>query len=268
MQDFNPQAEAAPTEQPSQQGEATQAPSVTDLDGLSEFQFQGSKYTPDQLLEIVNGYKKLSETSASRAEREEYEEHFRVDRERLLKDPSLADQFRQKYPKDYHWVLDFLPKGQRQEVAAQPNTAPNALPPEVQKEIDDLKAWRQTQEQRAYQSEVKAAEAQLEKITGPLFQKFPMADTDAVFAKADALLSQGNKLTEKTWERLVRENHESSQKRWDQFQGATLKQQMEKGRRAADVGPGGATPGQAPIKPRTFDEAEQALLNHVRSQNA
>lgn len=262
MSDINPQAEAAENVQPDSSAE--QAPSVTDLDGLSEFQFQGQKYTPDKLLEIVSGYQKYSESAKERAEAEEYDKHFEVDRAKLLKDPSLADQFKQKYPPRYHWVLDFLPKGQRQETA-QPNPAQSALPPEIQKEIEDLKAWKQTQEQRAFQAEVQNAQAQIDKITEPLFKKFPMADEAAVFAKADALLSNGSKLTEKTWERLIRENHESAQKRWDQFQGATIKQQLEKGRRAQDVGPGGATPGQAPQRPKTMREAEEAWLKQVMS---
>lgn len=261
MQELNTQAEAAP-----EVNTEAQAPSVTDIDGLSEFQFQGEKYTPERLNEIVNGFKKYSETARTREEREEFDKHFEVDRARLLKDPMLADQFRQKYPKEYHWILDFLPREQRQEQA--PPAAQNALPPEFLKEIEDLKAWKQTQEQRTFQAEVKNAQSQIDKVTDPLFKKFPMADQDAVFAKADALLTSGTRLTDKTWERLIRENHESAQKRWDQFQGAQIKQQVEKGKRAADVGPGGSTPGQAPVKPRTFDEAQEALMKHVKSLGA
>lgn len=257
----------AQTEAVNENTQTQEAPSVTDLDGFSEFQFQGEKYTPEALREIVTGYKQFSETAKQRSEREEFDKHFEVDRVRLLKDPSLADLFRQKYPKDYHWILEFLPKEQRQEMA-QPQTAQNALPPEVSeklKQLDSLMAWKTAQEQRDFQTQVEVAQAQIDKITEPLYKKFPLAEEAAVLARAEALLQSGQKLTEKTWERLIRENHEAVQKRWDQHQGAILKQQQEKGRRAQDMGPGGATPGQAPARPKTFDEAREALMKHVQS---
>ncbi len=241
------------------------APQVANLDSLSEFEFQGAKYTPDRFHQILNEHKQFSETAKQRAEREEFDEHFIIDRERLLKDPSLADQFRQKYPKEYHYILDFLPKDQRQ-VAAQPNVAQTSLPPELVREIEELKAWKAHQEHRTHQAEVQNATAQIDKITGPLFEKYPMADDEAVFAKADAMLSNKMQLNDKTWERLVRESHEKAQKKWDQHQGATLKQQLDKGRRAADVGPGGATPGQAPKGPQTLNDAREAMLKAAYQQ--
>jgi hypothetical protein len=256
--DVNSQTENTEVQQ-AQNREA--APQIANLDGYSEFEVQGSKYTPDQLYKILNEHKQFSETAKQRSEREEFDQHFEVDRARLLKDPSLADQFRQKYPKEYHWVLDFLPKEQRQETG-QPNAAQTSLPPEVLEKIQKMEQRLSFYDQRTHQAEVQNAIAQIDKVTGPLFEKFPMADDEAVFAKADALLSQGVKLADKTWERIIRESHEKAQKKWDQHQGATLKQQLEKGRKAADVGPGGATPGQAP-KRMTMDEAREAMLKSV-----
>ena len=263
--EVNTHAEAAET-QP-QGAEQAQAPSVTELDGLSEFVFQGEKLTPEKLHEIVNGYKTLSETRAEMEKNREFEENLDADLDAVEKNPALAEKFKAVYPPKYHKLLDRILKTSAQ-TPASPQAAPNALPPEVMQKLQELEAWKKTQEQRAHQAEVKNAEAQIDKITEPLFKKYQLADETAVFAKAEALLQSGQKLTEKTWERLIRENHEAIQKRWDQFQGATIKQQMEKGRRAQDVGPGGATPGQAPQRPRTMREAEEALLAHVRSQGA
>lgn len=254
----NEQTETAPTEQPA-------APSITDLDGLSEFAFQGQKYTPDALVKIVNGYKSYSESAGKYAEREELDQHFEVDRARLLKDPSLADQFRQKYPQQYHWILDFLPTGQRQE-PAQPTAAQSALPPEYLEKLQALEARVSHYDSQAQQAAIQKASAEIDRITEPLFKKFPMADPDAVFARVDVALGNKVVMTEKAWERYVRESHEQAQKRADQTQGALLKEQMEKGRRAQDVGPGGSTPGQAPQLPRTMSEAREAALKHAQSQ--
>lgn len=243
----------------------SQAPQVTEIDGLSAFKFQGEDYTPDRLLEIVKGYKDSSAKLDSFAQEQKFYENLEADIENVLKDPAnLAQKFKEIYPKKFHGILDrILGNGQ---APAQKATAQNALPPEIAerlKKLDELEAWKQSQEQRTYQAEVKNAEAQIDKITQPLFKQFPMADEEAVFAKAEALVSRGAQLNEKTWERLIRESHEKSTKRWDQHQGAILKKQTEIGRRGADVGPGGAAPGQAPQRPRTLDEAREAMLKHV-----
>jgi hypothetical protein len=250
-----------------QAAQNAEAPSVTDLDALSTFKFQGKEFTPDKLLEIVNGYEKLSESRSEWEKQREFDENLDADLDAVAKNPALAEKFKAVYPPKYHRFLDAALKTSAQSPAS-PQTAPNALPPEFMQKLQELEAWKKSQEERAHQAEVANATAQIDKITEPLFKKFPLADETAVFAKAEALLQQGSKLTEKTWERLIRENHEGIQKRWDQFQGATIKQQVEKGRRAQDVPPGGATPGQAPVKPRTLAEAEEALMRHVRSQGA
>jgi hypothetical protein len=248
----NPAEAQAPEAAPA----ATQA---ADLDGFSKFVFQGEEYTPDRLHEIVNGFKKYSETAKQREEREYYESNLRVDLPKLLKDPSLADAFRQSYPKEYHWYLESLPS-KAQPDPAQSHAAQPALPPEVLEKIQKMEARLKFHDERTYNAEVKAATAEIDKITKPLYEKYDLADEDAVLAKADALLGQQVKLTPAVWERLIRENHEKMEKRADQRRDARLKSQLEKGRRAADVGPGGATPGQAPQGPRTLEEAREAML--------
>jgi hypothetical protein len=238
---------------------APEAPKAADLDGFSKFVFQGEEYTPDRLHEIVNGFKKYSETAKQRDEREYYESNLRVDLPKLLKDPSLADAFRQTYPKEFHWYLESLPT-KAQPDPAQSQAAQPALPPEIQDKIQKLEQRLQFHDQRTYQAEVNAATAEIDKVTKPLYEKYDLADEDAVLAKADALLAQKVKLTPSVWERLIRENHEKMEKRADQRRDAKLKAQLDKGRRAADVGPGGATPGQAPQGPRTLEEAREAML--------
>jgi hypothetical protein len=260
------QSPAEVLEQP-QTAEAPVENQVTDLDGLSEFSFQGSKYTPDQLLQIVNGYKQASEQQTSYAQEQKFYENLEADIENVLKDPAkLAQQFKEIYPKKFHGILEKVLKANGQ-TPALPTPASNALPPDVLEKLRTMEERLKFHDQRTHQAEVQNATAQIDKITGPLFKKFPMSDEEAVFAKAENLLTGGTKLTEKTWERLVRESHEKAEKRWNQHQDATLKQQMDKGRRAADMGPGGATPGQAPQKPRTLDEARDALLRQVQQQS-
>lgn len=247
------QPQSAPSEQ-------SQAQAAIDLDGVSEFTFQGQKLTPDQLLEIMNGYKTLSESQKSYAQEQKFIENLEADLDNVMKDPSLAQKFKEIYPPKFHPLVDKILRSSGQASAAQPNSAQNALPQELQQKFMTLEQRLKFFEDRAYQAEVASAQAQIDKITEPLFKKFPLAIEDQVFARAEAYIEKGHKLTEKVWERLIRESHETIEKRFDQVNGAKLKAQIEKGKRGADVGPGGATPGQAPMKAKTLEEAREQML--------
>lgn len=255
-----PAAEAVSTEAP----EAASS-SVTDIDGLSEFTFQGEKYTPEQFHKILTEQKSYSEQVKSYQEEKKYLDNLDADLENVLQDPRLADRFKQLYPKKFHGILDKLLRDQNRQVeTAQPNAQPS-LPKEFLNEFGQLKERLKFHEERAYQAEVQAAGAKLDAMLPPLFNKYPMAIEDQVYARAESMLASGQKLTEKTWERLVRESHDVAQKKADQFYGSKLKSQLDKGQRGRDVGPGGATPSSTPNKPRTFDEAREAMLRHVQN---
>jgi hypothetical protein len=240
-------------------------PSITELDGLSEFTFQGQKFTPDQLHKIFGEHKTFSEQSSEYKKEKEYSDNLQIDLDNVLADPKLADKFKATYPKKYHAVLDrFLSTGGQS--PAQSNPAQPTLPKEFQNEFQNVKERLQMFEQRAFQAEVESANAKIEAIVPKLLEKYPMADDSTVYTRAEQVLQAGQKLTDKTWERLVRENHEQNQKRADRVYGAKMKSQIEKGQRGQDTGPGGATPGQAPKRPRTFDEAREAALESLKSQ--
>lgn len=237
----------------------------TNLDGISEFTFQEQKYTPEKLSEILREYQKLNEQSKSFADQERFEKNLEADLDAVLEDPRLAAKFKSVYPAKYHGIVDRLLRDQRQEPTAQPQTAQSSLPKEFLSEFEQLKGKLAFFEDRAYQTEVKAANAQIDKIVTPLFQKFPMAVEDVVFLKAEQAIAKDGPLSDKAWERIVRESHEANKKKSDQFNERQLKAQLEKGQRGQDTGPGGAAPGQAPVKPRNFGEAQEALLKHLRA---
>ncbi len=256
-------AEAGSNQSAAPAPEAT--PSLTELDGLSEFTFQGAKYTPDQLHKMFSEHKSYAEQADVYKKEKEYSDNLQIDLDNVLADPRLADKFKATYPKKYHAILDkYLATGGQAPAPSQP--AQNAtLPREFQNEFMNVKERLSQFEQRAFQAEVESANAKIEAIVPKLLEKHPMADETDVYSKAEQVLQSGQKLTEKTWERLVRESHERFTKRADQVYGAKLKAQQEKGLRGQDTGPGGATPGQAP-KARTFDEAREQMLASIRGQ--
>lgn len=242
--------------------ETASQPSMTELDGLSEFTFQGEKYTPDQLHKMFTEHKTYGEQAKSFADQEKYDKNLETDLDNVLQDPRLAERFKQVYPQKYHGIVDRLLRDQRQ-ATNPPASAQPALPKEFVNEFGQVKERLSFFEKRAHEAEVQAASAKLDAILPPIFKKYQMAVEDQVYQRAEVLLSQGQKLTEKTWDRLARESHETQQKRADQFYAEKLKEQVDKGQRGRDVGPGGATPGQGPSKPRTFDEAQAAMMRHV-----
>ena len=241
-------------------------PQITDLDGLSEFNFQGTKYTPEQFHKIFTEHKTYAEQVQEYKREKEFSDNLQIDLDNVLADPRLADKFKATYPKKYHAVLDrYLQSNGQAPAQSQPAQTPS-LPKEFLNEFNQVKAEVMFQRQRAFESEVATANAQIEKIVPPLLDKYPMAVEDQVYGKAEAIVNSGQKLTEKTWERLVRESHDAMQKRADRVYGEKLNAQLEKGQRGSDIGSGGAVPGQAPKRPRTFDEAREMALESLKSQ--
>ncbi len=241
-------------------------PSMTELDGLSEFSFQGEKYTPDQLHKMFSEHKTYASQADEYKKEKEYSDNLQIDLDNVLADPRLADKFKATYPKKYHPILDRYLSTNGQPPAQSGPAQPAPLPKEF---LNDFQAMRQkimTMEQRDFENATAAASAKIDAIMPKLLEKYPMAIEDQVYTRAEAVINSKQKLTDQVWERLVRESHEQFQKKADRVYGEKMKSQLEKGQRGADVGPGGASPGQAPVKPKTFAEAQAAMMEHVRQQ--
>lgn len=263
MADLPEISTAAPVESAAAPEAAPETPSLTELDGLSEFTFQGNKYRPDDFHKILNEHKTYSEQVKSFSDDKKFYDNLDSDLEHVLNDPTLAQKFKTVYPPKFHTYVDKMLRDKGQ-APAPANTAQSTLPKEFLNEFGQMKQRLGFFEKRAFDAEVQSANAKLEAMMPPLLTKFPLANEDQVYTRAEALLQQGQKLTDKTWERLVRESHEAQQKRSDQFYSAKAKSQIEKGQRAADTGHGGGTPGQAPRKARTFDEAREQMLASLK----
>lgn len=239
---------------------ASAQPQITSLDSLSEFEFQGRKLTPDQLQEVFNGYKTLSERQKAYEGEEKFIKNLDADIEAVLENPSLAAQFKSTYPEKYHRVLDRVlsrmnPQAQNQ----------STLPKSFMDEFGQLKSGYEQLQKHLHQMAVESANAKLDATLPKLWEKFPMANEDQVLARAESFLSQGGKLTEQVWERLAKESHEAITKKADAFYKKQLGAQLEKGQMAKDVGPGGAAPGKAPVKVKTFADAEKAMIEHLKA---
>ena len=231
---------------------------VTNLDSLSEFEFQGEKYTPDRLQEMFTGYRTLNQEKQGYQEKQKYWDNLSNDLKSVKSDPSLAAKFREIYPKEFHAYLEMI--------GAQETQQAQGIPKEFLNEFGQLKNGFNSMREQLQQLAVDKANAQLDAILPRVFEKFPLAVEDAVLARAEAFISNGGKMTDHVWERLAKESHEVVKRKTDSHYKKELQTQLEAGNKSADTGPGGAPPGKAPPKLRTFEDAQKAYMAHLKSQ--
>ena len=245
--------------------EQSQAQELVDLDGHSSFKYQGQTYTQDQFAEIVQGYSKYGEASKYMDDDQKYSANVLVDIEKVIQNPSLISAFKSTYPERFHAYLDRELTRAGQGQSSQSANQQTQQQPQLPKEVMDRLMKVDGLEQRLYQADVQAASAQIDATLPPLLAKYELADEDKVLHEAEKILSRGQKLTPATWERLAREDHERTQKRADKFHEAKLKSQLEKAKKGQDIGVGGSTPGQAPVK-RNFAQAQDAMIQHLKNK--
>jgi predicted component of type VI protein secretion system len=238
---------------------------ILDLDSVSSFKFQGETYTPSQLAEIQQGYQRYGEASKYIEEDQRYWANVEHDIEKVLKNPARADEFKQVYPERFHKILDkYLGSSQRS--AQDSGETSHQLPREIGEKLTAYEQRLRQFEEKAYQADVAAASAKIDAILPNLLKKYELADQDKVLFEAEKLLNKGGKLTDAVWERLVREDHERVTSRADKFYQAKLKNQLNQGQKGKDMGAGGSTPGSAPVKPKTFAQAQEALIASLRER--
>lgn len=261
MEDNN-QPQVADTSN-AQEASSNSTPSVTEIDGLSEFTFQGERYTPEEWHKTLSEYRQLKESQKETAKYKDYVENYEVDFEKVRKDPSLAAEFKKIYPKQFHAAVDALLGTQRPEASTE---APGSqIPKEILERLNRAEHKLTSYEQKIHEAEVAKNEAYLKTHVDPLFQKYEFADPNVVFAKAEIMIDQGFKMTAAAWERLVKENHLAIEKKAQSIHQRTLKSQLEKGAQGKDVGQGGNAPGNAPPKaPRTFEEATSRMIESMK----
>ena len=103
----------------------TEQSEITELEKLERFKFKGEEWTPkkaEQAFMRQQDYtKKAQELAEQRKEYEselkhrEYRSNLKADINHVLKNPSLADEFKKIYPEEYHYALELaLGKNQHQ----------------------------------------------------------------------------------------------------------------------------------------------------------
>lgn len=244
----------------SQETEATEKPAqpeMVDIDSVDKFRFAGREWTPKDFQGAYMMQSDYTRKTQALAEERRYYDNLSSDLEAVKRNPVLAEQFRTIYPEKFHNYLDYVVQRQETKQATQAVNTQGA-DPALMKEIQELK-------QDMFDRKVQSIQAELDAKFKGYTDKFPLADEEAVVARAQALLDRGEKMTDQLWERLWKSVHDRNQKLADKYYSNKVNQQKNVNSKTKDVASGGGTPGQAPKMPRTIKEASALALQEIEN---
>lgn len=260
--------------------------SLTDINKLEKFIYEGKEYTPAELKKMVmfqNDYtKKTQEFSKIRKEYDsikpeyeqskKYRDNLAIDLESVKNDPSLASKFLEVYPKEYHRLLDYITKAEQQESKAVDPRVDSLL-----KEINELKDLKSIG-QELREEKVEKASLELDSAFDKYTKQYPLSNEPDVVVALERILSekvkqaQGSgenvrrvKLDSSDYERVFKASHEYHSKRFDNHYSQQFNKQKETNQMAKTSGSGGSIPTGAPQSIKTFKDAEAAAMEAMKS---
>lgn len=232
-------------------------PQVIDLDSLEKFKFQGRELTPKELKSAYMAHADYTNKTKEIAQERKYYDNLEFDLSKVKSDPQLIDQFKQIYPKKFHYLVDkYIDRPQ----PAQPVQQQGQSQPPLPKEFMELKEKVEMFEKRNFDAEVAKHASDLDRLITGLSKKYPFADEEQVLSRAQSLRERGEDLDEKAWDGLYKMVNDKNEAFYKQRRDDELKKQKEANSKAKDVPMGGGTPGQAPRGFKTIREATEAAL--------
>ena len=248
---------APETNTPDSAPETKAASDILELDKIEKFKFEGQEWSPKDLKNAYLRQQDYTQKTQALAEERKYYDNLQTDLATLRSNPALVDQFKSIYPEKFHGYVDMiLAKDEQAKEQGQPQTQQNqpSVPPELMDRINRI-------EQSFFSKEVEAIEATLSSYDSKFSAKYPMANVNDVYAKAQMLNGKGEKLTEETWDKLWKSSNDSDKARFDQFYKSQIKEQKQAAAKAKDVQTGGGIPGQAPQNLKLKDVRNAMLKN-------
>lgn len=252
------------------------SPDLIDLDKHERFRFQGREMTLKEFQERQMMREDYTRKSQAVAEARKYADNFQTDLAWVLEDPTRLGKMKEVYPREYvkiaEQILSRVPTGQGQSPTPQqgqemPSTA--SLPPEVVKEIEEIREWKSQVQSEINAAKQAKADAELTSWFDEFGKKFSEADAEVVTTKAQFLAEQleqnGKQFTKQHLERLFKDDHEAREKRFAERVRAQQKEQKAVAKKSQDIGGGGGVPGTAPKQAKTFKEAREAFDADLKS---
>lgn len=257
--------DSAPAENTESQSSAPlsekQQQQIADLEKMERFSFKGKEWTPKDLESAILMQSDYTKKTQALAEDRKFYENLPFDLQRVAAQPSLAEEFKKIYPEKYHSYLTAIEQkntqGAEQEAPSQAQK--QSMDPEFVSRFEKLEsAWKE--------QEIKTAEAKIDQVFTKMKSKYEYVDEEQVIARAQHMLSKGEKLDDAAWEKIfktVNDLEHSKFQAWHKKQVATQQEAHQKGK---DIGGGGGIPGQAPKKISSFKEAEQAMMDAINQR--
>lgn len=251
---------AAPTEQ-----------QLTELERLEKFKFDGQEYTPQELKKAILRQADYTRKTQEFSQERRYYDNLKADLRSVRANPALASEFRRVYPQKFHDYLEDIVASTGTPSAPKPETMGNQTPyaqldPQLISRFEKL-------ENTYFEKEVQAIETSLEAQEKEFSTKYPMADLENVYSKAQALLDRNGslpqdeqiKLTKDLWDRIYKADHEKNKLRYESYYKENINKQKQAGLKGRDAGAGGGMPSGAPKTFKTIKEATNAALADLDS---
>lgn len=229
---------------------------LLDLDAVPKFKYQGKEYTHEEFQKTQMFEKDYRKKTAEIAKEQKYSVNLKADLAKVKRDPTLAEEFRSKYPEKYHDYLDLvLEQAEREEARDNSNSRNQSTDDEVspavakrladmQKKLDKYESRFKESDEKDHAAKVSGIQQKLDQLFSGFEKKYDLAVEDAVLAKAEVLLAKNPeyKMTDAAWERLWKENHALNEAKYQKRYEARVKEQLAKNQEGGDIGRGGGTP--------------------------
>lgn len=249
---------AAPESKQTTTPAETNTPSVTELDKMEKFLFEGKEWTPKDLKGAILRQSDYTQKTQALSEERKYYDNLPYDLMQVASNPSLVEKFKQIYPEKFHSYLDAVQSMNQSQPTGQ------GTQPEQKSGVDqELVSRLQTLESRLHEQDVQTAEQKISQVFDKLKGKYEYADEEQVIARAQHYLSKGEKPTDEFFEKMFKAVNDYNQQRYESWQKQKVAAQKEAHSKGKEMGGGGGVPGQAP-KRMTFKEAEAAMIADLK----
>lgn len=230
------------------------------LDSVERFRWNGKEWTPKDLQKLQQEnmtYQDYTRKTQQIAEERRFISNLDADIENCKNNPALIAEFKKIYPPQYHRFLRFIES--KQEVQnPQATSTPPGIDPQLIERFNKMEQSLLAREQEAHQQAVSAFESELDQKAATYSKKYPMADEEAVLARAQVVLDREQPLTDKVWDDIWKSVHDKNEKIFKEHYSKQFKQQQSQNTKGKDMASGGAIPAQAPKSYRTIKEASEA----------
>lgn len=222
--------------------------SVTELDKLEKFRFEGQEYTPKALKEAILRMKdytqKTQEHSKSvesfNQERKFYDNLW-ADLEKVRSGAADPAEFVRVYPEKFHGALKQVLEQINGGSASQQNAQRSQFDIASESRLQKLEKHFQEQEVAKNQAEINS-------LIDKYSKQFPKAIPRLAIADVFEAYNSGVKPTAETWEQAFKASEEYRKQLTREDYGELQKKQTVANEKGRDVAAGGGTPGRAPKK--------------------